>query len=516
MRWFRLLLLCALALASTACKDKLFNDFIGGGSSSSGEAARGTLLQNPPQSRGVFTAGALLQQLGLDVNKQLLELAANPVCDIAIYHLQYHTVGGQDEATTASGALMVPTGGNSTCSGARPILLYAHGTSTDQAFDISNVMNDSNAEGIILAAFFASQGYIVVAPNYAGYDTSTLSYHPYLIADQQSKDMIDALTAARSALPAVATGSSDDGRLFLTGYSQGGYVAMATQRAMQDAGMTVTASAPLSGPYTLAAFVDAVFEGQVNADAPISWTLLATGYQQAYGDIYSQATDVFESQYANGIDTLLPGTLARSDLYAQGKLPQNALFNSTPPDPAFANITPATQPANLAQVFALGFGSNNLVTNSYRLTYLNDARANPDGSFPTTTSGIPAAAPQLSMRARLKQNDLRTEWTPTAPTLLCAGDSDPVVFFMNTEFMQGFWATRAPASLSVVDIDSGSIGDPYDDLRSKFDIAKEVVAAAAVAGGAKDGGEAAVLAAYHTTLVAPFCLAVAARFFAAQ
>jgi Prolyl oligopeptidase family len=516
MHLFRLFLLCAFALTATACKDKLFNDFTGG-SSSGANGARGTLVQNPPESRGVFTAAALLLQLGSDANQQLLTLGGNPLCDIAIYHLQYRTVGGSDEATTATGALMVPAGGDSKCTSARPILLYAHGTSTDKTFDISNVMNDGNGEGIILAAFFASQGYIVVAPNYAGYDTSTLSYHPYLIADQQSKDMIDALTAARSALPVAAASSTrDDGRLFLTGYSQGGYVAMATQRAMQAAGMTVTASAPLSGPYTLAAFVDAVFEGQVNGDAPISWTLLATGYQHAYGEIYSRASDVFESQYASGIDTLLPSTLARSDLFAQGKLPQNALLSSTPPDPSFANITPAREPANLATVFAQGFGSNNLVTNSYRLSYLTDAQANPDGAFPTTTTGVPAASPQLSIRARLKQNDLRTEWTPVAPTLLCAGNSDPVVFFMNTLFMQGFWASRAPAALSVVNIDSGSTGDPYDDLRSGFAAAKDLVAATAVAGGARDGGAAAVLEAYHTTLVAPFCVAAAAKFFAAQ
>ena len=32
-----------------------------------------------------------------------------------------------------------------------------------------------------MAAVFAAQGYIVVAPNYAGYDGSTLDYHPYLM-----------------------------------------------------------------------------------------------------------------------------------------------------------------------------------------------------------------------------------------------------------------------------------------------------------------------------------------------
>jgi hypothetical protein len=412
---------------------------------------------------------------------------------------------------------MVPTGNDAKCTGARPILLYAHGTTADRAYDISNIHNDDNAEGIILAAFFATQGYIIVAPNYAGYDTSTLPYHPYLVADQQSKDMIDALIAARSALPvAQASTTTDSGRLFVTGYSQGGYVAMATQRAMQAAGMTVTAAAPMSGPYALAAFVDMVFNGQVNGSAPVPWTMLVTAYQKVYGNIYSTPTDVFETQYANGIESLLPSLTSRGDLVAQGKLPASSLFSPTPPDPAYADITPATQPANLAPVFALGFGTDNLVTNTYRLSYLTDQRANPDGGWPTTTTGIPAASPGLALRQALKTNDLRN-WTPTAPTLLCAGNSDPVVFFLNTQLMQGFWAASAPtAPISFLDIDSATSGEPFDDLKEKFALAKDLIAAAAVAQGATDGGASAVLEAYHTTLVAPFCLAAASRFFGAQ
>ena len=80
-------------------------------------------------------------------------------------------MGGANEPTTASGALMVPTGLGYDCTGARPMLLYAHGTSTDRAFNMTDL---NNAEALALAAVFASQGYIVVAPNYAGYDTSTL------------------------------------------------------------------------------------------------------------------------------------------------------------------------------------------------------------------------------------------------------------------------------------------------------------------------------------------------------
>jgi poly(3-hydroxybutyrate) depolymerase len=66
--------------------------------------------------------------------------------------------------------------------------------------------------------------------------------------------MMDVLTAARSALPvALAPTAIDNHKLFVTGYSQGGYVAMAAARAMQAAGQIVTASAPMSGPYALAA-----------------------------------------------------------------------------------------------------------------------------------------------------------------------------------------------------------------------------------------------------------------------
>src|SRR6202167_6056822 len=120
------------------------------------------------------------------------------------------------------------------------------------------------------------------------------------------------MRSRRCAPPlASVTLTQDDGRLFITGYSQGGYVAMATHRAMQAAGMTVTAAAPMSGPYALAAFVDAVFYGEVNGDATVSSTLLLTAYQRAYGNIYADPVDAFESQYAAGLDSLLPTTTPR-------------------------------------------------------------------------------------------------------------------------------------------------------------------------------------------------------------
>jgi hypothetical protein len=508
----RLTVSCFPALLLVACGG-------GGGAPESRPNApppRGTLLQSPAQLLSTVTAPSLLLELNLAANLPLLSLSGTPVCDILIYHLEYATVGGANEATTASAALMVPSGLGAKCTGARPIVLYAHGTTTDQSFNMANMQN---AETLLLAALFASQGYIVVAPNYAGYDTSTLPYTPYLIADQQSKDMIDALTAARTALPlASATLTQDNGQLFITGYSQGGYVAMATHRAMQNLGMRVTASAPLSGPYALAAFVDAVFYGEVNGGGPVSATFLLTAYQHAYGNIYTSANEVFEAQYAPGMDSLLPSTTPRSQLYSEGKLPEFALFSPTPPAPQFAAITPPTTPAALAFVFAMGFGAGNLLQNSYRLSYLEDAVANPDGGFPAITDGLPAAAPALAWRQALRLNDLRN-WNPSAPVLLCGGALDPLVFWFNAQLMQGFWASQVPpsATLSVLDLESAvSANDPYGTLKNDFELAKQLVAADAVAQGATDGGALAVAEAYHATLVAPFCFTAARSFFANQ
>lgn len=477
---------------------------------------RGQLLASPTLV-GSYSAGKLLSLLGLDpLGQELLTLAYSPICTVSVYGMQYETVGAKSEPTTSTGAIMVPGGISSSCTGARPIVEYAHGTSPGKNYDIGQITgSNASSEGLILAALFAAEGYIVVAPNYAGYDTSTLSYHPYLVGAQQAEEMMDALAAARSALPlSQAPTVTDEGKLFLTGYSQGGYVAMATHRALQAAGQTVAAAAPMSGPYALAAYGDAIFLGEVNASATENMALLANSYQHAYGNLYSEPTDIFATPYASDIAGLLPSTVPISSIYSENLLPKNALFNSTPPAPQYASITPATVPADLAIVFALGFGSPYLITNGYRLAYLQDQAANPDGAFPSTTTGLPPAAPANALRQDLKTNDLR-DWIPTAPVVLCGGDEDPEVFFFNTQVMQSYWTRHPPATpLTVVDVDSSpTSNDPYAGEKEGFAAAKAVVEVAAIADGATDGGHAAVLAAYHGQLVPPFCAAAVKSFF---
>src|SRR5882724_930613 len=292
--------------------------------------APSSLALDPPFRVASADAATFAAQVGVTASgKQLLLLTGAPACGVDFYYLKFWTVGGAKETTQSSGALMVPTGGSG-CSGPRPIVLYAHGTNTNQALNLADVTDPTNTEGVLIAAMFAAQGYIVVAPNYAGYDLSTLGYHPFLDAAQQSGEMMNILSAARTALPKTfASATTDNGKLFVTGYSEGGHVAMATQRALQAAGATVTAAAPLSGPYALEAFGDAIFFGSVNLGSTVFGPLLTTSYQHAYGNIYAAVTDVYSPTYATAIETLLPSKTALNTLFTEGLLPQTAAFNST-------------------------------------------------------------------------------------------------------------------------------------------------------------------------------------------
>jgi hypothetical protein len=498
--------------------------------------ARGTLAISPPLRVASVDAATFQAQISAQPSgAQLLEITGAPTCGADFYYIQFWTVGALGEVTESSGALMVPTGAAPACSGPRPIVLYAHGTQFEKAFNIADITNPTNSEGAVIAATFAAQGYIVVAPNYAGYDTSTLGYHPFLNATQQSGEMIDALTAARTALPTTfAASTSDSGVLFLSGYSEGGFVAMATQRAMEGANIAVTAAAPMSGPYALEALFDAIVTGDVNVGSTLFTPLVTTSYQRAYGNIYSATTDFYSATYATGIDTLMPTTVTPySDLFVQGKLPKSAVFDSTTPvvtvpgDPMLSGELTAllavpSNPANpLTPLFAAGFGNPYLINNSVRVDYTLDAAADPDGTASGSAS-IAATAPTYPLRLALYTNDLRNgSWAPKSPTLLCGGENDPTVFFSaDTLTMAAFWSLLPLGVVTVLDVDPATApSGPFAAIQAGFQAsqAQEYAFLQTAAGGGLSPADAKLqlIEEYHGTSVPPFC-SIAARAFFSQ
>jgi predicted esterase len=367
------------------------------------------------------------------------------------------------------------------------VLLYAHGTSLQKSYDMADIAN--NPEARLAAGMFAAQGFIVVAPNYAGYSGSALGYHAYLDRDQQAADMIDALRAARAVFGTI--GARDSGKLMVTGYSQGGYVALATQRAMQALGsgeFALTAAAGMSGPYALAQFGDQLFGGAPRAGATVVVPLLVNAGQHAGASLYRVTSDIYEAPYAAGIADLIPGTLGSGELASLGKLPASALFavDSLPQAPGYAQY----------------FGAGNLVRSDYRAAYLADMALKPcsqDSAAPL------ACAPAHALRKWLVRNDLRS-YTPSAPLLLCGGDGDPTVPYSNTSAAAGYFRAHG-APVTELNIDSS-----LDGITDFFRLPKIGFATAKAALRAAEGGDA-VAPSYHAGLVAPFCMAATRDWF---
>lgn len=492
-----------------------------------------------PKVPSTITAAVSAEQLAHTLGQtpsgqQVLALAGTPICGVEVHYLMYGTKGTGGESTNATGALMIPTGGAG-CTGKRPVVLYGHGTSVERNYNLAffgQPANPAYKEGVMLAALYAAQGYIVVAPNYAGYDKSTLPYHPYLNAKQSGQEMVDALQAARQLLPGTQAGraTTDSGKLFVTGNSEGGYVALAATRELERQGVAVTASAPLSGPYATAMLGDAIFAGKVNLWAPVFTPLLATGYQKAYGTLYKTTSELFSPEYAANIEALIPGALDGNTLVSTGRLPASALFQQAPTGDAALDALSPPSPA-----LSFGFDSSHyLVNTSYRAAYLADAKANPDGASDPATGLMPAASPQHPLRIALKTNDLRS-YLPTTPVFLCGGHADPVVFYANSQVVNSIWSAAAakPGAVlrfAMLDMDaaagpdlpagafsstglsalqSGTVEGVATLLQPAFTAA---LAAAAAGRSGTDTPEVASAKAYHG-LVAPFCGVASRAFF---
>jgi hypothetical protein len=477
MKSIQTLSIAALAAAVlTACSG-------GGGDVAPGPAIdltppRGTLVANPPVILASFpTAADFNNALSASASgRGLLSVAGTPKCGINFHYMEYNTVGGAGEATNATGGIMVPTGTDAACTGARPVLLYSHGTTVEKGY---NIASPANSEAGLIAAFYAAQGFIVVTSNYAGYDASRLPYHPYLNAEQQSNDMIDALRAARKAFPNI--GANDSGKLFLSGYSQGGHVSMATHRAMQTtyaSEFKVTASGNMSGPYSLVKTFQTVFAGGVNAGATVFTPLILTSWQKAYGNLYTSPSDVYESAYATGIETLMPGSLTFNQLFTTGKLPTK-LFASGPL---------VTGDPSLDALFASGVGTPNLIKQSYRQAVATN---------PANPAWVAAA-----------KNDL-LNWTPARPLAMCYGAQDPTVFGSNTTDAARYFAIKgAQGVFKTLDLeDAVSVGP---QLAGAFAAAKASAAADPTLGASP---AERVLGAYHGSLVPPFCNIAVRGFF---
>ncbi len=224
-------------------------------------------------SLGTVTVADIVQALG-GTDARSAGLA--PVYDVTSYRLEYLTTDAEGREVRASGLVSVPV----KAAGAKsPVLGYQHGTIFRNAEAPSN-----NAVASEVAVVLASLGYIVVAPDYVGYGASLGAHHPYLLAEPSAAAVVDFLTAARTWRR--RNDVTDNGQLFLTGYSEGGYVTMAAHRALQTSGdaqlqqlRTVVAG---GGPYDVQATLDGLVD-LVRDEEPVLGALLDPGLLRYLG-----------------------------------------------------------------------------------------------------------------------------------------------------------------------------------------------------------------------------------------
>jgi len=466
---------------------------------------RGSLIRNPPDRVLSLSAAQVATQAALfgDYGQRLNALAGAARCGVDVRHFEYATVGAASETTTASGALMVPTGSDPACAGPRPILLYAHGSSQVRATNMAD-LTPAAPYGLVsmeLAALYAAQGWIVVAPNYAGYDRSTLTYHPHHIADQEAKDMMDALAAARKALPGLPQPAADNAQLFLTGHSEGGYVTMATVRAMQQAGIVVTAAAPSSGAYAESINWESTLVtpgalddlSAISADAILKFAMQFTAWQKADGDLYQSPAELYPAGYAATMETIGPSDTPAATLVAQGRLPGHLLAND---EPGYAALTP------YQQAF-YGTPDESLIKTSFLQAVIADEAAHPC-PFMSTTEPL-ACTRANPVRDAWFRNDLRT-FTPTLPLLMCGGHDDPEVWFENSVLTSAYFDSHGVAAnrVTVLDVDSpAAANDPYAPAKATFVQVRQAIAATG----------ADTRAYYHGDIVAAACQVAARDFF---
>jgi len=259
--------------------------------------------EEPPLPAGTFLSGTVISSYDTSFIRKIVNGipgigSVTLTYNVTAVRIIYLTTDPEGEVVRASGLLVMPAG-----TGSFPLLSIQHGTIARRQ-DVSSQDPMLN-EGVV-ALISGAEGYITLIPDYLGLGVSE-GMHPYLIRDVLAGNVTDMITAVRDYVGRQDL--SDDGHLFLAGYSEGGYVTLAVHRALEmtgaSGGIRVVASAPMAGSYDLKLTVDTILSyGVYNSPAFIAYTLNA--YDHFYH--WDRMQEIFREPYATMIPGLFDGT----------------------------------------------------------------------------------------------------------------------------------------------------------------------------------------------------------------
>jgi len=232
-----------------------------------------------------------------------IDVGRSPEYDVNIYSIIYETVDWQGITREASGALFVP---DTDPGNGFPLISAQHGTQTVR-LNVGSVSPLHSIESL----FSASAGYVTCAPDYLGLGISTDVFHPFVHASVADA-VIDLVRASESF-----TCDNDikmNGQLFLMGYSEGGYVTMATHKQMEEefpGEFNIVASAPMAGPHDI---LNTALENFSAAEFPYPsyFGYVAIAYSGIYG--WDKMNDFFQIPYAGKMVELYDGTHTTTEI----------------------------------------------------------------------------------------------------------------------------------------------------------------------------------------------------------
>ncbi len=159
---------------------------------------------------------------------------------VKLYRVTYSSVVPErgNRPIVATGLIAVPDVADTKF----PMVSYQHGT----VYGKQEVPSfpEQSPETQLMIAQFAGQGYIVIGADYFGMGASK-EPEGYMVKASHQQATYDMLLASRAVLDHMKLAS---GKLFIGGWSQGGFVTMAFLEKLESAGVKVNAAATASAP----------------------------------------------------------------------------------------------------------------------------------------------------------------------------------------------------------------------------------------------------------------------------
>jgi pimeloyl-ACP methyl ester carboxylesterase len=233
---------------------------------------------------------SILVQVGLGDLKDMANY------DIKTYKVLYNTQYlGQN--IIASGIIAVPVQINQPI----PVVAAHRGTifAHDEAPSVQPLISGYE--------IFSSIGFMTVIPDMTGFGSSEKLIHPYYNYSLLSSCSADMIKAGEEFMKEMNI--PGNGKLFLFGYSEGGYITMATDKYLEEEGyakLTITAVAAGAGSYN-PAFVMKDIAARTIFTSPSYLAFIIYSYKN-YNDWTEPLSAYFNSPYDGIIPSLLDGS----------------------------------------------------------------------------------------------------------------------------------------------------------------------------------------------------------------